>query len=908
MESLSLFLLGLLIFLSLIGGIVSFFGMFGRGEEKRRLHRRLEDIETQLKTLQNSAYSTDLNTPVTTKAQEIQPPVEAPTPVEISREPIASAGLDSPENAQSLPLNERNETETPKPAVPVITPPIVPPNALEKALLAAKDWLLGGNTLVRSGIVILFIGISFLLKYAAEHTHVPISVRLAGIALSGVALLAIGWRLRTRRSEYAWAMQGGGIGILYLTLFAAFKLYQLVPPNLVFLLLVVIAALSALLAVLQSALPLAVLGFAGGFLAPVLTSTGEGSHVALFSYYLVLNIAITGIAFYRSWRPLNLLGFAFTFVIGTLWGAKSYQPELFATTEPFLLLHFLLYTAIAIIYAHQQSVRLGNFVDSTLVFGTPIIGFSLQYALLQDSPFGLAYSALALGIFYLGLTWWILTRKRESLRFLGECFLALGIGFATLTLPLALDGRWTSAAWAVEGVALLWAGLKQQRRFPMVAGLSLQVLGAMAFAYGWGLTGHSDPGHQNMFLGVAFIALSGWACGALLERFRPGKYAPLGMILAIWGWLWWVNAGFAAIGEFLEARLFDHIGLLFVALSSLALIRLAQWLRWPTLASMSGLLLPVMGFFMLIELWEAHPFQNMGWLAWPVAFAIYGWLILHQPYRFGSVMRAPFVWLIAIIGAMEWQYQLQYWVPEAIVWGEIGQAIVPMLLIAAVLYWQPRLRLQSADGKDHSHAWLWYGSGPLMGFLLLWFFDMSLHANGQAKPLPYLPLLNPLDLTLAAVLLLLLLWYRQSRALGTNTRLPELVRNIILPLTGMMAFTLINGVLLRTLHHWAGTPLQWTAIFSNTLVQVSFTFLWGVTALLLMLLGHRQGRRLLWLIGAALIGLVVLKLFLLDLAGHGSVERILSFIGAGILLLIMGYFAPLPPAKSNRDTTQEIAA
>ena len=114
-----------------------------------------------------------------------------------------------------------------------------------------------------------------------------------------------------------------------------------------------------------------------------------------------------------------------------------------------------------------------------------------------------------------------------------------------------------------------------------------------------------------------------------------------------------------------------------------------------------------------------------------------------------------------------------------------------------------------------------------------------------------------------------------------------------------MGFTLLNGILLRTLHHWVGTPFEWASIFTNSTVQMSFTFLWGITAFLLMLLAHRRAQRQLWIVGAALMGVVVAKLFLLDLAQTGSVERIASFIGAGLMLLVMGYFAPLPPVKKE---------
>ncbi len=163
----------------------------------------------------------------------------------------------------------------------------VPPNPL-------WAWMVGGNTLARIGVLLLFIGVGFLLKYAVEHVYVPISVRLAGVALGGVALLVLGWRLRRARRAYAMVLQGGGVGVLYLTVFAALHLYALVSPVAAFLLLLWISALSSWLAVRQDAISLAALAVVGGFLAPILTSSQTGNHVLLFSYYALLNVGILG--------------------------------------------------------------------------------------------------------------------------------------------------------------------------------------------------------------------------------------------------------------------------------------------------------------------------------------------------------------------------------------------------------------------------------------------------------------------------------------------------------------------------------------------------------------------------------------------------------------------------------------
>ncbi|MDP1765820.1 MAG: DUF2339 domain-containing protein [Methylotenera sp.] len=939
----SLFLmLGLLGIIVTIGGIVSFFSLFTSNSkdtkireverETNKLSLEITRLSTRLDVLKKSVDNQAQQAPITnTTALKIDAPVIVVEPATEIDEAIASetsllseddltaqALLGSVPPAKSMQASIENtysnqqSTKSPTPAntkAAYTRPPIKPaePNFIERGITYVKNWLFGGNTLVRSGIVILFIGISFLIKYAAERTQVPIELRLMSIVFGGIALLVLGWRLREKRPQYSWALQGGGIGILYLTIFAALKLYQLIPAGPAFFLLSAIALLSAFIAVKQSAMPLAILGFTGGFLAPVLTSTGQGSHVGLFSYYLVLNLAIAFVAFHKSWRPLNVLGWAFTFIIGTLWGAKCYAPEHFATTEPFLVIFFLLFTAIAVLYAHRQATKASDYVDATLVFGTPLVAFSLQFALLRDSHFGLAYSALALGIFYIGLAWWIFTKKRESLKFLGECFVALGVGFITLTLPLALDGRWTSAAWAVEGVGLLWVGLKQNRNFPAFSGLALQLLGAGAFVFGWGLTGHTAAASQNMFLGVGFIALSGWACGALWNAYHPNKFTILSTFLALWGWLWWVASGLTAIDEFMPNKTFAHAGLIFVALSSLLLPLLAHQFKWQKLSSLTTLLLPAI---LIAVLWEVvsslfiyhySVFEYYGFIAWPFAFATYAWLISRDVIPNKAWLRAPLLWLIAAIGILEWQHRLWTYVSESYVWSDIGWGILPMLIVGAVTYWQfaKKSNLNTIQ-LNSAHTWAWVGSLPLMTVIILWYLFMSLNSSGKAAPLSYIPLLNPLDIALACALLLLLIWQRAiSKLLGKLQHINPI-------LAGIMAFTLLNGMLLRTLHHWVGTPHFWVSIFNNSTVQMAFTILWGLTAFTLMLLGHKRLQRQLWIVGAGLMAVVVAKLFLLDMTQTGSVERIVSFIGAGLMLLVMGYFAPLPPSKTN--ASKEVTA
>lgn len=277
-----------------------------------------------------------------------------------------------------------------------------------------KTFFTTGNVVTKIGVIVLFFGVAFLLKYAAQRDLVPIEFRLIGVFSGGLALLAAGWRLRERRTVYGLLLQGGGIGVLYLTVYAAARFYHLLPYGFSFVVMFALVVFSGILAVLQDAKYLAICGIVGGFLAPVLMSTGSGSHVVLFSYYALLNFGIAGIARYRAWRELNLIGCLFTFGIASVWGGRYYQPHYFQSTEPFLLLFFLFYVAISVLYALRQPLHLKGYVDGTLVFGVPLVGFGLQYGLVRDFPYGLAISALSLGLFYCGLATILWRRTKTS--------------------------------------------------------------------------------------------------------------------------------------------------------------------------------------------------------------------------------------------------------------------------------------------------------------------------------------------------------------------------------------------------------------------------------------------------------------------------------------------------------------
>ena len=285
------------------------------------------------------------------------------------------------------------------------------------------------------------------------------------------------------------------------------------------------------------------------------------------------------------------------------------------------------------LFALRQPPNLKGYLDGTLVFGTPIVAFALQALLVESYHFGLAWSALGLGLFYLPLAWLLFLKRPVFMRTLTEAFFAFGIIFATMAIPFALDGRWTSAAWALEGAALLWAGVRQSRKSARAFGILLQFGAGFAFLTDIYGTADSLPLLNGLFLGTALIALTGIFSAYLLHRHKEEVHpweSLTGIILLTWGLFWWFGGGLAEIDRQAVEGYRMGIVLVFLSASSLSCDLLERRLAWPAMAWPALALLPAMLLSTLAMVSEnLHPLADGGFAGWPLSFAA-SYLILYR--------------------------------------------------------------------------------------------------------------------------------------------------------------------------------------------------------------------------------------------------------------------------------------
>ncbi len=1077
------------------------------------------------------------------------------------------------DSASVAPAPKAPAAAEPRPPRPPLPPPPPPVPLRDRLPPFLSRWIFGGNTIVKVGVLILFLGLAFLLRYAAEQVTLPIELRYAGVAAMGAALLALGWRLRGKADAsggqgYGLILQGAGVGVFYLTALSAIKLHPLLEPAVAFAFMAMVSVLGAVLAVAQNAPWLALVSVAEGFAAPVLASTGSGNHVALFSYLAILDVGIFLMAWFRAWRPLNLVGFVGTFTLAGGWAHAHYTPVAYPSVQAFLLFFFALFTFIGVLFARRalalagepeagkplsaraaEALRQVGRVDSTLAFGVPLAAFGFQYLLVRSDDMGPAWSAFGFALFYL-LLGGALLRGPRRYALLGEAYVIVSAIFTTLTVPLALEGVWTGATWAVEAAGMYWLGTRQHRPYarafaqavlaaaaarlvtsltpdfrpevPLISGsvLGMALLAASAFAMhlvhrrapetehpawerlsafafpwlaiaafdaiawmifiplwasaatawlafgcalvqsrwrvpalqacvvalhalslvglvstlhtadgaamladgwlglvaavliggallasawlglratlraaaargaapAWSLASSLGllaglavlngsllfvmPAEQAalvwpwvglaaLWLGLRIVhpalalawmglqgasgvvvcaldwpqwiatwpagvmalgtwtslvlAATGFVAGDWLQKAQgrthrwPVAWAqPAAVHVAVLGWalLWWAQVAppevYRRLAHGHALQLWPALAATWVLATSVLMTLGARWRAWRMLGQATAGTVPLLAALALLGPLSSSlpPSSDFGWLVWPLALLWHAALLRSQqawlPQRVLQGLHVLGYWLFVLLAARESQLAMAVPGEPGSTWSALGWVLVPAIVMAAIT--RPALR-QRWPLSRFGDVYFSVACTPLALYLLLWFWG-ALGLAGNASPLPYVPLLNPLELGQGWVLLSLVLWQRALPA-GSAVRAP---RPALLGVLGLSAFALYTAVVLRTCHHWAGVRWDGQALFDSTLTQAALSVAWSAIGVALMLLGHRRVLRVVWLAGAALLAVVVAKLFLVELADRGSLYRIVSFIVVGLLLLLVGYFAPVPPKRGEDKT------
>ena len=450
--------------------------------------------------------------------------------------------LEKPEPAQQPAQVSPSEPPTiaapqppapPFPARPIEAPRFAQTEPAPQRDAQSIESRIGSQWFNRIGILAVLIGMAWFVKLAIDNHWIgPLGRVLIGL-LAGAGLIAWSERFRTRGYvAFAYSLKATGSGILYISLWAAFSLYHLVPASVAFMAMIAVTAFNGFLAWVQEAELLALYAIAGGLVAPVLVSTGENHEITLFSYLLMLDVAVLLLVALRPWSRLLFGAFVGTVVFVTGWWFTFYSHAQIGRTAFFLTCFFLIF-AFA-----PRLVRL-NFKpggslsewDHLAIVLLPVanagLGFLAFYSLFdtETADWARPWLAVAFAAFYL-----LLVRLpggaalHEVPPVLSSLHLSAAVVFLTIAIPLKAHGRWLTIGWLVEGAALLWASRRVGSSLLRVLALLSLILG-LAAAVSVNPDASTVP-FVNQRFGTHLVAIAVFAFVAWLAGQAPADEDP----------------------------------------------------------------------------------------------------------------------------------------------------------------------------------------------------------------------------------------------------------------------------------------------------------------------------------------------------------------------------------------------
>ena len=496
---------GLIVLAILVGSICGIVAL----SRVRRMARDLETLKNQLRSLEDQLRTQEAPVPATKKEIVTEEP-QAPIAVTDSWDlPLPQPTQVTPET----PPSPKQERITPSPPP---SPPSSPSLSLE--MRVGTKWL---NWV---GIVMLLVGVGFFLKYAYDNAWIGPMGRLAIATIFGLVALGLGEHFRKRQWHILFqVLTGGGLATFYLCIYFSFQVYRLSDQTVSMVLAVVVTALAVVMAVANNAVPIAILALVGGFLSPILLSTGVNRPYAFFTYIAILDLVAMGSAYFRRWRILDLLCFAGTVIMYIGWHEKFYGPDQMTPALFYTSLFYLMFLLIPTFHALVR--RLSETPEGLVlvVLSAALSLFSYYHVLYPNYRYVLGFVVLdqAFLVFLLFQVW--IKRVGIDSR-VSMSLLAIALGLVILAIPIQMKLYGIPLAWSMEGAVFIYLGIRFRQTLCKIAGSIAFVLAAAGLLY-------RLPLHKAFFIPVFNVSFGSWlfvvamaAISAyLLDREEKGK-------------------------------------------------------------------------------------------------------------------------------------------------------------------------------------------------------------------------------------------------------------------------------------------------------------------------------------------------------------------------------------------------
>jgi uncharacterized membrane protein len=726
-------------------------------------------------------------------------------------------------------------------------------------------WITGGNWPAKIGAALMIVGTGALIRYALLNIEVPPNVKLAGGLLISLALGATASFVpaAAARRTLSLSLGGAAFGVAYLTAYSAFALFGYFPTPTGLALLTLVSVATGVYSLTRGAMSLAILAMAGAYLAPAFAITDPGPLV-VYGYYVGAACMTFMLVAVRGWRPLIHLGFLFTLAGGAFfgWTAGYFSPAHADVMLPMLLILSALQVAMPIVEQRGSAQQWARRLDIGYMVALPVVAALLAWSIAPDS------AALAASLSWLAAIW---SAAAAGARLLNRPIALAHVVIAVLLLVLAAASWFGELPWELLGLAAsaaalalaAWRQPDNARLLNIATGMvllfgTLHILGSLSAVES------TRPFANGVFAERLAGALLLITAGAICRRRRQALDS---LLLAI-GTVWLV----IAVGTDLVR--FKLAALPLVAHWILILLAASVWIPGRKLRiadSRPGLLTALL---VLSGWWAAA--DTGGLTALVTAAAGVAVLLATVWYQntaddappAGSVL--PALGVAVLAAAWGW---FMFVLP--------GSGGLYVCLSLGVLVGCAALLTAHFSAPAHARPMDELTDGFSIGF----------GAVVAGSTLAYISR-NPWAITLEIVCLgaiALTTWLRRARGRDVT---PGII-------TAVIASAL---VLQANLLRWLGPPgelsvadilrLRWPAVVS---------LLWAVLACVMTVWSRRIGSRMLWVAGGTLLAASAVKLLVIDFHALGQLANILAMMAAGGVFLLVGWIAPMPPAKPKVD-------
>jgi uncharacterized membrane protein len=472
----------------------------------------------------------------------------------------------APALVPSAPVRAEPAAAVPSPVSsqrPAPLPPPPPRAGIGASVKSQADLesRIGSHWLNRIGIAALLVGVSYFLKFAFDNNWIGPAGRISIGLIAGIAIVIWSERFRAKGYQaFSYSLKAVGIGTLYLSLWAAFHVYSLIPSSVAFAMMLAVTAATSVMALSQDAQILAAFALVGAFSTPVLLSTGENREVALFTYVAILDIATLVLVAFRPWRRLLVMSYVGTLILYLGWYWTFYNGGPLELTLAYASLFFAIFAIAPLITLQPDGEHpILAAIPAVLAFVNAGVYFLEAYAMIQEvSKVNMAWFALALAAVYIFLSRLVHARKMAAgtSEILYYLHLALAIGFITVAIPIRLDAHWITIGWFIEAGVLLWIANRIHSDF-----LNAFALGALVLGVTW------------------LLAIDNFHTTQLIFNLRMATFAVAVAVLGAVAW-------FGARREDETAQTISALAV--VALNVLALIALSREVSDYYLRQMAG--------------------------------------------------------------------------------------------------------------------------------------------------------------------------------------------------------------------------------------------------------------------------------------------------------------------------------